>query len=33
MSNPRTLLVVGAHSADFVWRASGAIATIVEAGG
>jgi 4-oxalomesaconate hydratase len=30
---PRTLLVVSAHSADFVWRAAGAIATVVEAGG
>ncbi len=30
---PRTALVVGAHAADFVWRAAGAIATIVEAGG
>jgi 4-oxalomesaconate hydratase len=30
---PRTLLVVSAHSADFVWRAAGAIATIVDAGG
>jgi len=29
----RTLLVVSAHSADFVWRAAGAIATVVEAGG
>ena len=27
------LLVVSAHSADFVWRAAGAIATVVEAGG
>jgi 4-oxalomesaconate hydratase len=30
---PKRLLVVSAHSADFVWRAAGAIATIVEAGG
>jgi 4-oxalomesaconate hydratase len=30
---PKTLLVVSAHSADFVWRAAGAIATMVEAGG
>src|SRR5256885_14568015 len=30
---PRTLLVVSAHSADFVWRAAGAIATFVERGG
>ena len=30
---PRTILVVSAHSADFVWRAAGAIATVVEAGG
>ena len=29
----RTMLVVSAHSADFVWRAAGAIATHVEAGG
>jgi 4-oxalomesaconate hydratase len=29
----RTLLVVSAHSADFVWRAAGAIAAIVENGG
>jgi 4-oxalomesaconate hydratase len=29
----RTLLVVSAHSADFVWRAAGAIATFVERGG
>ena len=29
----RTLLVVSAHSADFVWRAGGAIATVVEDGG
>jgi 4-oxalomesaconate hydratase len=30
---PRSLLVVSAHSADFVWRAAGAIATVVGAGG
>ena len=30
---PKTALVVSAHSADFVWRAAGAIATVVEAGG
>jgi 4-oxalomesaconate hydratase len=30
---PRTLLVVSAHSADFVWRAAGAIAKVVENGG
>jgi 4-oxalomesaconate hydratase len=29
----RTALVVSAHSADFVWRAAGAIARVVEAGG
>src|SRR5919198_4115569 len=29
----RTLLVVSAHSADFVWRAAGAIATATSAGG
>ena len=29
----RSLLVVSAHAADFVWRAAGAIATFVEAGG
>ena len=29
---PRTLLVVSAHSADFVWRAAGAIATVVDGG-
>src|SRR5215469_9897387 len=32
-SRPRgSLLVVGAHAADFVWRASGAIATHTAAG-
>jgi 4-oxalomesaconate hydratase len=30
---PRTLVVVSAHAADFVWRAAGAIATVVEGGG
>ncbi len=30
---PRTILVISAHSADFVWRAAGAIAMVVEAGG
>ncbi len=29
----KTALIVSAHSADFVWRAAGAIATVVEAGG
>src|SRR5260370_40946768 len=29
----RTLLVVGAHSADFVWRAAGAIAVMASNGG
>jgi 4-oxalomesaconate hydratase len=29
----KTMLVVSAHSADFVWRAAGAIATVVEDGG
>jgi 4-oxalomesaconate hydratase len=29
----RTLLVVGAHSADFVWRAGGAIAVATSSGG
>ena len=29
----RTLLVVSAHAADFVWRAAGAIATATSAGG
>ncbi|MCZ7375095.1 PIG-L deacetylase family protein [Micromonospora sp. WMMC250] len=29
----RRMLVVGAHSADFVWRAAGAIATHTRAGG
>lgn len=30
---PRKLLVVGAHSADFVWRAAGTIATVTQNGG
>src|SRR5260370_25063010 len=30
---PKSALVVSAHSADFVWRAAGAIATVVAAGG
>lgn len=30
---PRRLLVVGAHAADFVWRAGGAIAVCTAAGG
>src|SRR5579885_1200494 len=29
----RTMLVVGAHSADFVWRAAGAIAVVTSNGG
>jgi len=29
----RTLLVIGAHSADFVWRAGGAIAVVTSNGG
>jgi 4-oxalomesaconate hydratase len=29
----RRILVIGAHSADFVWRAGGAVAVAVEAGG
>jgi 4-oxalomesaconate hydratase len=29
----KTALVVSAHAADFVWRAAGAIATVVEGGG
>ena len=29
----RRVLVIGAHSADFVWRAGGAVATAVRAGG
>src|SRR5665213_4436448 len=30
---PESILVVSAHSADFVWRAAGAIATVTAAGG
>lgn len=30
---PRTMLVVSAHSADFVWRAAGTIARFVDDGG
>ena len=30
---PKTVVVVSAHAADFVWRAAGAIATVVENGG
>src|ERR687887_1748963 len=33
MNNGRTLLVVSAHAADFVWRAAGAIATTTGNGG
>ena len=29
----RTMLVIGAHSADFVWRAAGAIAVVTSNGG
>ena len=29
----RRLLVVGAHSADFVWRAGGVVALTTQAGG
>lgn len=32
-SAKRTILVVGAHSADFVWRAGGAIAVVTANGG
>lgn len=32
-SSPGRLLVVGAHSADFVWRAAGAVARFVRSGG
>jgi 4-oxalomesaconate hydratase len=31
--NRKTLLVVGAHSADFVWRAAGSIALLTSQGG
>ena len=30
---PRRLLVIGAHAADFVWRAAGAIAVTTAGGG
>jgi 4-oxalomesaconate hydratase len=30
---PKRIVVISAHSADFVWRAAGAIATVVESGG
>ncbi|HET9590148.1 MAG TPA: PIG-L deacetylase family protein [Anaerolineales bacterium] len=33
MMNPRRVLVVGAHSGDFVWRAAGTIAVITSQGG
>lgn len=33
MMSARKLLVVGAHSADFVWRSAGTIAVTVEKGG
>ncbi|HEY7349055.1 MAG TPA: PIG-L deacetylase family protein [Ktedonobacterales bacterium] len=33
MNQSRTVLVVGAHSADFVWRAAGVIATVTARGG
>jgi 4-oxalomesaconate hydratase len=33
LAGARTLLVVSAHSADFVWRAAGAIATVTGNGG
>jgi 4-oxalomesaconate hydratase len=33
MAEPRRLLVVSAHAADFVWRAAGAIAVHTAAGG
>ena len=32
MSDPRTALVISAHSADFVWRCGGAIALHQELG-
>jgi 4-oxalomesaconate hydratase len=31
--SPRRVLVIGAHSADFVWRAGGAVAVCTAAGG
>ena len=33
MNHNRTLLVVGAHAADFVWRAAGVIAVVTTHGG
>jgi 4-oxalomesaconate hydratase len=33
MNQKRTLLVVGAHAADFVWRAAGIIAVVMKHGG
>ncbi len=33
MDQSRTLLVVGAHAADFVWRAAGIIAVVTKNGG
>jgi len=33
MNQSRRLLVVGAHSADFVWRSAGVIATVTTRGG
>ena len=33
MNQSRTLLVVGAHAADFVWRAAGIIADVTKHGG
>lgn len=33
MNQGRTLLVVGAHAADFVWRSAGLIATVTARGG
>lgn len=33
MSSARKLLVVGAHSADFVWRSAGSIASVTANGG
>jgi 4-oxalomesaconate hydratase len=33
MNHSRTLLIVGAHAADFVWRAAGIIAVVTKHGG
>jgi len=33
MTGVRRLLVVGAHAADFVWRAAGVIALVTATGG